>query len=434
MRKHPRVARQPSRLLRRFVISAIVMFGLVALALHGIASLLRPAVVADPRPGAAQATVIGGTTLLVLGIDARDSLDDAAPRSDTLLLVRLEPLTGRVALLSLPRDTRVTIADYGDAKINAAYAHGSVSAQERYGPAASPAQGGMALAAATVASFLDTPVDAVLQIDFTAFARVVDALGGITITVPRRIVDDAYPTADRQTTRVVFEPGEQQMDGATALRYVRTRHADSDFGRAERQQQVVAALLAQLRGRAPLGAIGLLRVAPEIMADAVRTTLPLDRADALLALALLAWRFDPALLERFALVPETVPIVAMEGSDIIWEHAAVRRLAAQFRAGRSAADEQAQIQVLNGTGTSGLARRVSEELAAAGLLVLPPADAARADVARSTVYLAPAAPLTSRAVAERLGIGIEPRDRSPDMITSAGTVVVVVLGADMAPR
>lgn len=434
MRKHPRVGRRPSRWVRRLVISAIVMLGAVALALHGIGSLLRPAVVADPRPEAMQATILGGTTLLVLGVDARDSLADAAPRSDTVLLVRLEPLTGRMALLSIPRDTRVTIADYGIAKINAAYAHGSATAQERYGPAVSPTRGGMALAAATVASFLDTPVDAVLQLDFTAFARVIDALGGITITVPRRIVDDAYPTDDRQTTRIVFEPGEQQMDGAAALRYVRTRHADSDFGRAERQQQVIAALLAHLRERAPLGAIGLLRVAPEITADAVRTTLPLDRADTLLALAVLAWRFDPASLERFALTPDAVPIVATEGSDIIWEHGAVRRLAAQFRAGRSAADERAQIQVLNGTGTIGLARRVSDELAAAGFLVLPPADAARADVTRSTVYLAPAAPLTSRAVAEQLGIGIAPRDRSPDAITAVDTVVVVVLGDDMAAR
>jgi len=426
------MGRRPSRLWRRIAISIIVACGLVMLTLGGIGSLLRPAVVADVRPATASVSILGGTTLLILVVDARDALDDAAPRSDTVLLARLEPLTGRVALLSLPRDTRVRIADYGDAKLNAAYAHGSVTAQARYGAAASPAQGGMALAATTVASFLDIPVDAVLQLDFTAFARIIDALGGITITVPRRIVDDAYPTDDRQTTRIVFEPGEQLMDGATALRYVRTRHADSDFGRAERQQQAVAALLARFRERGMLGSIVLLGAAPGIVADAVRTTLPLDRADTMLALALLAWRFDPTLLERFALTPDVVPIVALEGSDIIWEHGAVRRLAAQFRAGRSAADEQAQVQVLNGTDTIGLARRVSDELSAAGFLVLPPTDATRADVTSSVVYLAPAAPLTSRAVAQQLGLAVLPRDRAPDTITAAGSVVVVVLGADMA--
>ncbi len=90
------------------------------------------------------------------------------------------------------------------------------------------------------------PVDRVAVIDFTAFVRLVDALGGIEIDVPRAIVDSEYPTPDYGVTTIRFDPGLQQMDGERALIYARTRHADDDFGRAERQQQVIQAVAARM--------------------------------------------------------------------------------------------------------------------------------------------------------------------------------------------
>ena len=133
----------------------------------------------------------------------------------------------------------------------------------------------MALAAETVGQFLDLPIHYTAQINFDGFARVIDALGGVTIDVPRRIVDDAYPTADFGTVRIEFEPGPQRMGGARALIYARTRHADSDFERAGRQQQVIRAVVDELRARGPLGAALLVPALGRALDGAFTTTLPL---------------------------------------------------------------------------------------------------------------------------------------------------------------
>jgi polyisoprenyl-teichoic acid--peptidoglycan teichoic acid transferase len=79
------------------------------------------------------------------------------------------------------------------------------------------------------------------QLNFAGFSALVDALGGITVDVPKRIVDNAYPTADYGVMRIEFAQGIQRMTGDQALIYARTRHADNDFGRNQRQQQVIQA-------------------------------------------------------------------------------------------------------------------------------------------------------------------------------------------------
>jgi anionic cell wall polymer biosynthesis LytR-Cps2A-Psr (LCP) family protein len=82
-------------------------------------------------------------------------------------------------------------------------------------------------------------------VDFGCFRGAIDALGGITVTVPRRIHDPRYPTDDYGYKAVTFEPGPQRLDGQRALEYARTRHADSDFGRMRRQHQLVTAVKEQ---------------------------------------------------------------------------------------------------------------------------------------------------------------------------------------------
>ena len=90
------------------------------------------------------------------------------------------------------------------------------------------------------------PVDRYVVVDFQTFVRLVDALGGIEIDVPEAIVDTEYPTPDYGVTTIRFDPGPQVLDGEQALVYARTRHDDSDFGRSERQQQVIGAIAARL--------------------------------------------------------------------------------------------------------------------------------------------------------------------------------------------
>ena len=171
------------------------------------------------------------TNVLVLGLDRRPE-QGYTVRSDVLMLVTADPQRPQLALLSIPRDLYVDIPRYGQSRINTAHFWGE---REETG-------GGPDLAMETVATVFRVPVERYVRVDFDAFRAVVDAVGGIDVVVEERIVDNAYPTEDYGTMRIEIPAGPQHMDGERALQYVRTRHASSDFERAERQQKVIAAL------------------------------------------------------------------------------------------------------------------------------------------------------------------------------------------------
>jgi len=332
-------------------------------------------------------------------------------------------------MLSIPRDTRVELPDIGSTKINTAYGQGYAASETLYRPGTTPQQGGMALAAQTVERLLQLPergqhVDAIAQINFDGFAKVIDVLGGIDIDVPALIVDDEYPTPDFGTTRIEFQPGIQHMDGARALIYARTRHTDSDFGRAERQQQVLRAIAAALRARGPLGQAWL---APGLLGGldgAVTTTLPIARPDVLLGLAWLGSGLNPDELGQTRLSPETAPNYREEGSDLIWDPSDVRAVVDSFLTRPSEAAEAATVQVLNGTAVSGLASRVSGDLERAGFTLIAPGNAPTTDFPKTIIYDLTGKPRTSRRLAKQLGA--ELRQGAPEGVTTSADIVVVV--------
>ncbi|MFQ3633875.1 LCP family protein, partial [Roseiflexus sp.] len=365
--------------------------------------------------------------VLLIGVDERPDHPEEGVRSDTLIVVRLDTIGRRVSLLSIPRDTRVDLRDIGPTKINVAYGRGYAAARELYGEATTPVQGGMALAAETVGQFLDLPIHYTAQINFDGFAGVIDALGGVTIDVPRRIVDDAYPTPDFGTVRVEFEPGPQRMDGARALIYARTRHADSDFGRAERQQQVIRAVVDEVRARGPIGAVLLMPTLFQALDGTCATTLPLSRPDIVLGMGWIATGLDPAAIGQYRIAPDTAPNFREIGSDILWDPAEVREVVRDFLATPGVETEAARIQVLNGAGVAGLARRVSGELESAGFTVVPAADAPRSDVPRTIVYDISGKPATARRLAALLGAAIR---RGPPDGVNPTVDIIVVLGQD----
>lgn len=171
----------------------------------------------------------------ILGLDARPG-EGYGTRTDTVLLFNANPVDLTVSLFSIPRDLYIRVPGYGARRINAINVLGE---QETTG-------GGPALVQAALAESFPVQPDRYVRLDFTAFVELVDALGGVTIDVPYEIVDPAYPTPDGGTTEVQFAAGVEHMDGARALAYARTRHADDDYRRIERQQQVLRAVLAAL--------------------------------------------------------------------------------------------------------------------------------------------------------------------------------------------
>ncbi len=162
-----------------------------------------------------------GMNIVLLGSDTRAS-SGAGGRSDTIIIVHIDPDKDFLSMLSMPRDLRVEIPGHGMGKINTAYTYG-----------------GPALVIRTVKSVFGIKLDHYMEIDFNAFKAVTDTLGGVYVDVDRSYDDG----------KIVFDPGYQLLDGQNALRYCRHRHdSNYDFGRMERQQRFLNAVREQAMG------------------------------------------------------------------------------------------------------------------------------------------------------------------------------------------
>ena len=168
--------------------------------------------------------------ILILGLDARDwETGQGAPRTDTMMVLTYDPVTKTAGMISIPRDLWVDIPGFGHDKVNNAYALGEGNRLPG---------GGAGLAVQTVEQLLGITINFYAQIDFSAFERFIDIIGGVKIDIQQRVkVQIIGEDRDR-----VIERGRQVLNGAYALAYARARHTeDGDFDRARRQQEVILA-------------------------------------------------------------------------------------------------------------------------------------------------------------------------------------------------
>ena len=212
----------------------------------------------------------GRVTILLLGIDTRGSSLSDPSRTDVITLITIDPISNTAALLSIPRDLYVPLPNLNlQDRINTAYFFG----QYYKIPG-----GAAAYAMQAIGWNLGIPINKYAIIDFDGFKKVVDAVGGVDLDVPHEIIDEAYPTSDYGTERLVIPAGRVHMDGELALKYVRTRHGDSDFGRLQRQQQVMLAI----RDNAlSIGSIGKVPETLNAVGDSLETDLSLPEILAL---------------------------------------------------------------------------------------------------------------------------------------------------------
>jgi len=245
--KGPKPARKPRRWRRRILwalIGVILLF--LVWAVLGYLAFRSGIKDANKRldPLAARALtpqkgllLSNASNILVLGADTGSkSRQGSQGRADTIILIRTDPDQHKIALLSIPRDLRVEIPRHGTQKINAAYAFG-----------------GPTLALKTVERVTGLRMNHVVVVDFSTFGEVVDALGGVTINVPRPILSNKFECPRHTQAQCArwpgwrFRKGTQTMDGQRALIYSRIREnqlnpRESDFTRGERQQAVIQAI------------------------------------------------------------------------------------------------------------------------------------------------------------------------------------------------
>ncbi|MGD8752103.1 MAG: LCP family protein [Anaerolineales bacterium] len=371
--------------------------------------------------------------LLLLGLDYRDWVSDNGPsRSDTMILATFDPETRTGGLLSIPRDLWVEIPNLGYHKINQAYQLGEVNQTPGGGPG---------LAITTVEKLLDVSIPYYAEIDFNAFVRFVDEIGGVKLDVPERIVID--PLGDNNTK--TLKPGVQTLPGDLALAYARTRNTSgSDFDRSQRQQQVIMAirnrildfdLLPTLISKAP--------VLYQEIASGIQTNLTLQQ---IIQLAWVVNQIPEERIKNLTIGPNQVSFsTSLDGQDILLPMPDGIRLLRDeiFTASGPLApttpqetdspeileDEKALLSVRNGTLTAGLAAVTAEFLVSEGMTVTEVTNADQF-YEFTTIIDYSGKPYTIEHLVELMGI-------SPSRIyhrhdPNSEVDVVVILGEDWA--
>ncbi|HPT82597.1 MAG TPA: LCP family protein [Limnochordia bacterium] len=340
--------------------------------------------------------------LLVLFLGT-DNTIEASSRADTIMLLSVDTKSGEVGVLSIPRDTRVwSPSRQRWDRINALYAHGGTN-----------------LVMEAVAQLVRVPVRYYVHTDFEGFQDLVDILGGVEITVEKRMhyVDKA------QGLEIDLYPGTQVLDGAKALQYVRYRDTLGDVslvdpfgdqygGRVERQRKFVEALAAKM-----LSSAGLVKLPQLItqMFKIVDTNLPLET---MLSLAVSAGKFSAANL-RTAVLPGNSQVLNDAWYWIVNEQKAAQVIDTVVLG----KPEPLKLVVLNGNGRAGIAGQVSDLLREYGYTVVSTGNAEHFNHASTLVMTAPRNAERVKPLAEFLGASIQE-------VEGAGSEVTVIIGKD----
>jgi polyisoprenyl-teichoic acid--peptidoglycan teichoic acid transferase len=339
-------------------------------------------------------------TILLMGLDYRDWEEHDIPRTDTMILFSVDPVSKTAGMISIPRDTWVNVQGAGYSKINSAY---------RWGELYQLPGGGPGTAMQTVEQLLGVPVHFYAQVDFMAFVRFIDLLGGLSMHIREEITVDPIGPGNTRT----IEPGVQTLDGATVLAYARMRYTEGgDFDRSERQQQVILALRDQLLSLKQLPT--LIDRAPGLyheLSSGIRTNLNLDQ---IRRLALLAGQIQEHNIRRGIIgpplqvelttsydgqavlipVPEQIQILRDEvfSTQVKPAPLPTNTIRPVDTATPFAGDpielmkeEKARIVVKNGTTIPGLASKTGEMLKDEGINVIGE-DNADQEYAHTTIY------------------------------------------------
>jgi polyisoprenyl-teichoic acid--peptidoglycan teichoic acid transferase len=376
--------------------------------------------------------------LLLIGVDQRQG--ETSFNTDTLIVASVDPVKGSVSMFSIPRDTvdvpvpASAQALYGSTynnKINSYYSSAKANSDTfPNGPAAALRE--------MLSEFYGIRIDYSVMVNFSGFKQIVDTLGGIRITTKNPIVDETYPAGAGHLRRIRMPVGVRTMDGQEALIFARSRHGSSDFGRAERQQQVIAAVRAQTDVEAIAANLPALA---STLQDAIKSDFPQGDLPRLLELL---GRVDASNLKSIVFAPPVYQTVGADerGYIIVPDVEKIRRaILAAFAAEptpdeveeQSVEREAARIWVLNGTGRPGEAGAFAARLIQAGLEATAPSGITPPEIGllqtRLTVYNGAAlrVPVTLALIERLMGI------RAVEIDDPSVTVdIQIITGADLS--
>jgi LCP family protein required for cell wall assembly len=314
-------------------------------------------------------------TVLIIGLDARD-VDTSAPRSDTMILLTIDPLTKTAGMLSIPRDMWVNIPGFGYSRINTAYSSGEGNRLPGGGPE---------LARKTVEQFIGVPIQYYAQVDFNTFVQFIDRIGGVDVYNDEDLrLDPVGGGTDKIRLTCC---GMRHLIGTTALAYARHRKGgEGDFSRAQRQQKLILAIRNKVLD--PANFPSLISQANDLYNEfsaGIRTNMQLDVA---IQLAVLAKDIPPTSIKQGAIDTSMVAFdnVILGGQDasimkplpdkirvlrdeIFTSAGAVSPLAPQNDPTALMQADAARVRVLNGSFSPGLETSTANYFASQGMAV-----------------------------------------------------------------
>ncbi|MCB0001570.1 MAG: LCP family protein [Anaerolineae bacterium] len=429
-----------------------------------VVPLIQPLADAEPAAVAEEqsvAPVDGKTperiTFLLLGVDQRPD-DPSPPRTDNIIVLTVEPESGNVGMVSVPRDMFVSLPGFDySGKINTAYPIGESS---KY-----PGGGG-ALVKKTVSELIGYPIDYYVKVNFDGFVKIIDLIGGIDVVVPKTITDNEYPTIDYGVETFHIEAGPQHLDGETALKYARTRHADDDFQRAKRQQQVLLAVKDKLVENKLTTTLHLLDLV-RLLGDTVEHDIPPMELPGLVSLAskmqigdinqlvldtryaqivthdTLGWilvpnraKIRPAMDTFFAGKPtvDEINVEALAQQQARQEAELARQqVRNDFQSQaetqrRQLADEGARLVVRNGTGNPVLAAQAADWLTREGFNVVSYGQADRSDYPRTVLVEHSDKPVTIESLRTMFAIAAD--NLQPEADPQSNSDLELIIGSD----
>ena len=368
---------------------------------------------------------------MILGSDRRSGQPGIGARSDTLMVVRLDPKTGSISMLSVPRDLRVPIPGYGINKINAAYSFG-----------------GAKLSLQVTKQLLGIPINDFVDMNFDGFKQVINKLGGAYLMIDHRYYNN---TAVTDYASIDIQPGYQRLSGADALSWVRFRHdQNGDFTRIVRQQTFLREMKRELMASAKLSSLPRFLSVMGIISHNVTSDISsLSKLYDLLTLALRLNTTDvyqthidgaTPMIGGVSYVVATPQQVAVAVRQFLHPKKAPKPTAAAPAAAATSTATAAptttpqlttakvEVTVLNGSDRAGVAAVAAAELTSRGYRARVGGNAANFAFTTTTI----AADVASQAVARRLAVVLAPAHLQRH-VTGVGTITVT-LGSGFTGR
>jgi LCP family protein required for cell wall assembly len=399
------------------------------------ATTSQPVSVNTPEPWDGVSRV----TVLLMGLDFRDWEAGETPRTDTMILLSMDPLSKTAAIMSIPRDLWVNIPGFDYNKINTGY---------YLGEAYNLPGGGPALAVETVEQFLGVPIDYYAQVDFAAFVRFIDEIEGVSVKPEMDVklvpIGDTFKQTLKAGVRVT-------LPGDLALAYARARYTEGgDFDRARRQQEVIFSIRDRILDHKMLPK--LIKKAPAIYQDisgGIKTDLSLDQAFRLATFALsidrsniksyvidstcVTFGFSPDAQEILIPIPDKIRLLRDEafttggpiGPAANGENGTIADISTLVK------NENARVSIQNGSWMTGLASSTATYLKNQGFNIIEEVNGQASDV--TTVYLYNGKPYTVQSffnIFSNAGLN-NPRLYNKTDLSSA-VDIVIVLGNDWA--